>query len=148
MSTFRWGNNQRCTILVNETLAKPIEVPTVMSSLETSCVVWHITWKTPKWFTTEIYRVFRDSECKVWGLKCFGDFCFVHIWHHITCKAYLNLIDFSLILVEPFFYFPKVVSFNTEYGYDKMYINGRPFSCSLYHFCCPPFPAIVAHEGL
>ena len=127
------GNNQRCTILVNETLAKPIEVP--------NCLRCQHPWRleSPQVIYLErSFRVFRDSECLTSEIPWW--FWFVHIWYPITCKSYFWL--------SRFFPSPKVVSFNTEYGYDKMYINGRPFSCSVYHFCCPPFPVIVANESI
>ena len=39
----------------------------------------------------------------------------------MTRSGRKRLFQFSLF---------QVVSFATEYGYDKLFINGRPFSCS------------------
>ena len=134
------GNNQRCTILVNETLAKPIEVP--------NCLRCQHPWRleSPKVIYLErSFRVFRDSECltfEVWNSLVIL-VCALHAKLAKTWLTFPYTFGWAVFVSSP-----KVVSFNTEYGYDKMYINGRPFSCSVYHCCCPPFPVIVANEGI
>lgn len=94
------GNNQRCTILVNETLAKPIEVPNCLRCQHP----WRLENPQVIYFQRSFW-VFRDRECltfEVWNEIPWW-FWFVHYMQSLLKPDWL----FPILLVEPFFFICK-----------------------------------------